>query len=108
MLKYTGQDIHLQYKRMITVRRNITKGNITTPKTPKSLREVPILDDLVPYFKTLSESKSMWLFHTEEGKPLKAFAGNRQKEWKDLLRECKIEYRKIYSTRHTFIVSMLK
>ncbi len=50
----------------------------------------------------------MWLFHTEEEKPLKAFSGNRQKEWKELLKECKIEYRKIYSTRHTFIVSMLK
>jgi integrase len=98
-------DIDLN-KRVITVRRNITKGNITTPKTKKSLREVPILDDLVPYLK--SASKSMWLFHTEEGKPLKAFAGNRQKEWKDLLIECEIEYRKIYAKRHTFIVSMLK
>jgi len=34
--------------------------------------------------------------------------GNRQKERRDLLKECEIEYRKIYATRHTFIVSMLK
>ena len=98
-------DIDLK-KRVLYVRRNITKGQITTPKTKNSLREVPILDDLVPYLRKVP--KSLWIFHTVDEKPLKAFAGNRQNQWRDLLKECDITYRKIYATRHTFIVSLLK
>lgn len=86
--------------------RSISKGRITTPKTKKSIRSVPILDDLIPYLK-LPENKK-WLFSTEQGVSLKAFPGNRQKEWRELLEECDISYRKIYATRYTFIVSMLK
>lgn len=93
-------------RRVIYVRRNITKGKITTPKTKTSIREVPIFNELIPYLKSMP--KSMWIFHTEDKKPLKAFAGNRQNQWRALLGECGISYRKIYATRHTFIVSMLK
>ncbi len=108
----TGEILGLMYSdidltnRVLYVRRNITKGKITTPKTKTSIREVPILDDLIPYLNKLP--KSLWIFHTDNGQPLKAFAGNRQKQWRDLLQECKIRYRKIYATRHTFIVSLLK
>lgn len=93
-------------KRIIHVRRNVTKGRITTPKTETSIREVPILDDLVPFLKKLPQS--LWIFHTERGQHLMAFAGNRQNQWRLLLEECGISYRKIYATRHTFIVSLLK
>lgn len=93
-------------KKIIVVKRSISKGKITTPKTKKSIRSVPILDDLIPYLKLPKNKK--WLFSTEQGISLKAFPGNRQKEWRELLEECDISYRKIYATRHTFIVSMLK
>jgi integrase len=99
-------DIDLQ-RGVISVRRNITKGMITTPKTKTSFREVPILDDLRPYIKS-KLSKSLWVFSTEDGQALKAFPGNRQNQWRKLLLECGIAYRKIYATRHTFIVSLLK
>ena len=98
-------DIDLE-NHVLYVRRSIAKGQITTPKTKSSIREVPILNDLVPYLKKLP--KSLWIFHTDDGQPLKGFAGNRQNQWKDLLEECGIKYRKIYATRHTFIVSLLK
>jgi integrase len=102
-LMHSDIDLH---NRVIHVRRNITKGKITTPKTKKSIREVPILDDLVPYLRTLP--KSMWLFPSTDGQPVKAFGRYRRQQWRDLLEECEITYRKIYTTRHTFIVSMLK
>jgi len=92
--------------RVIHVRRNVTKGRITTPKTKKSFREVPLLDDLVPYLRSLP--KSLWLFPSEEGQPVKSFGRHRRQQWRDLLDQCGIEYRKVYATRHTFIVSMLK
>ncbi|NPB04432.1 MAG: site-specific integrase [Thermotogae bacterium] len=98
-------DIDLE-ARVIHVRRNVTKGRISTPKTKKSFREVPILDDLLPYLRALP--KSMWLFPSSDGHPIKSFGRYRRQQWRDLLNECGITYRKIYATRHTFIVSMLK
>jgi len=103
-LMHSDIDLH---KGVITVRRNVTKGMVTTPKTKTSFREVPILDELKPYIKR-KLSKSLWVFSTEDGQVLKAFSGNRQNQWRALLKECGVEYRKIYATRHTFIVSLLK
>lgn len=97
-------DIDLE-NRVIRIKRSINKGRTTTPKTQSSIREVPILDGLVPY---LPKAKSLWLFPKLDGKPYSSFSGAKQKEWHKLLEDCKIEYRKIYATRHTFIVSMLK
>ncbi len=51
---------------------------------------------------------SLWVFPKEDGKPFFAFAGSQQKKWRILLERLNIGYRKIYATRHTFIVSMLK
>ncbi len=105
ILGLMASDVDLQ-ARVIHVRRNITKGKITTPKTEKSIRDVPILDDLVPYLRKMP--KSMWLFPAASGQNLSALPGFRQREWRKLLEGCGIAYRKIYTTRHTFIVSMLK
>ena len=108
----TGEILGLQYtdidfeKRVIYVSRTIGEGKISTPKTRKSIREVPILDDLLPYLK--KPTNSIWLFSKKGGTRLGRFGENRYREWHKLLDQCKITYRKPYSTRHTFIVSMLK
>ena len=108
----TGEILGLMYgdidlkRRTISVKRSISKGELTTPKTDKSIREVPIFDDLVPYLK--KPKKSLWLFPKEDGSYLQGTNGNHYKEWCKLLKMCDIEYRKLYTTRHTFIVSMLK
>lgn len=99
-------DIDLE-RRVISIKRSISDGELTTPKTFKSIREVPILDDLVPYLKKSKKSFS-WLFPKEDGSYLKGTHGNHYREWCKLLEECNISYRKLYATRHTFIVSMLK
>ena len=98
-------DIDLK-RRVISIKRSISDGELTTPKTEKSIREVPILDDLVPYLK--KPKKSLWLFPKDDGSYLKGTHGNHYREWCKLLEECNIAYRKLYTTRHTFIVSMLK
>lgn len=98
-------DIDLK-RRVISIRRSISDGELTAPKTEKSIREVPILDDLVPYLKF--SKKSLWLFPKDDGSHLKGTHGNHYREWCKLLEACGIEYRKLYTTRHTFIVSMLK
>ena len=98
-------DINFE-ERTISVRRSITDGKICTPKTRKSIRVVPILDDLLPYLK--KPKGSLWLFPNEAGSHLTHFGGAKKRQWKLLLEKCNIPYRKIYTTRHTFIVSMLK
>lgn len=105
VLALMHSDIDLK-NRVIRVKRSINKGKITTPKTYSSIRDVPIFDGLIKYLP--KPSNSLWLFSKEDGKPYASFSGSKQTEWRDLLKDCKIDYRKVYATRHTFIVSMLK
>ncbi|MEA2027696.1 MAG: tyrosine-type recombinase/integrase [Campylobacterota bacterium] len=93
-------------KGIINIQRSITGGKITTPKTDKSIRTVPILAQLMPYLKFTNKIK--WLFHKRNGDNMFSFGGNLKKQWISLLKFSEIDYRKIYATRHTFIVSMLK
>ena len=98
-------DIDFENK-VINIKRSISDGKITTPKTQKSIRQVPLLDDLVPYLK--KPTKSLWLFSKDTGANLGRFGENRYREWRALLKACNLAYRKPYVTRHTFIVTMLK
>jgi len=68
--------------------------------------DVAILEDLIPYLRDLP--KSIWLFPKKDGKPYYAVSGQKKIDWTKLLNDCNIPYRKLYATRHTFIVSMLK
>jgi len=98
-------DIDLE-NRVIHIRRSMSRGKLTTPKTQGSIRTVPILSDLVPYLKQLP--KTMYLFPQKNGKLYLAVSGQKKLEWNKLLDKCDIKYRKLYATRHTFIVSMIK
>jgi len=108
----TGEVLALMYSeidfraKVIHVKRSINKGKITLPKTDGSIRDVPILNDLVPYLP--KKPKSLWVLSKPDGTPYPSFVGSKQREWRSLLQKCDIPYRKVYVTRHTFIVSMLK
>ena len=60
----------------------------------------------VPYLERLP--KSMYLFPKKNRKLYARVSGQEKLEWKKLLGDPNIPYRKLYATRHTFIVSMLK
>ena len=97
------QDIH---KNHIEVRRSISKGRITTPKTLGSVRDVPIFDELRPYIEDqLKRSTSLYLFDND-GHYLKDGDFFR-KRWRRVIKETGIPHRKMYATRHTFITNML-
>jgi len=108
----TGEILGIMYSdidfknKVINIRRSISEGKITSPKTQKSIRQVPLLDDLLPYIK--KPNRSLWLFSRADGTNMGRFGENRYKEWRALLKECNLKYRKPYVTRHTFIVTMLK
>lgn len=93
---------------VIHVRRSVSKNKVTTPKTHKSIRDVPIFDDLVPYLKRIPKNKSIFLFSKQDGTITSGSESINRDEYISLLKRSKIAYRKIYATRHTFIVSMLK
>jgi len=94
-------------KKCIYINRAVTDGVVTTPKTDNSIRVVPLFDELLMYLHG-KKNNSIWLFPGINGDYLKSFSGTRKREWKILLEKSNIRYRKLYTTRHTFIVTMLK
>ena len=105
VLALTQNDIDLKNK-VIRVTNNLVKGNLTTTKTELSIREVPIFNDLIPYLKNLP--RTIFLFTNAHGTHTREAESINREEWKRLLKKSNIEYRKIYPTRHTFTVPMLK
>ncbi len=103
----THGDIDLE-NGVIHVKRSVSKNKVTTPKTQKSIRDVPIFDDLIPYLKKIPKAKSVFLFSKQDGTITSGSESINRDEYASLLDRCDITYRKIYATRHTFIVSMLK
>jgi integrase len=105
IMALTRNDIDLK-KKVVQVTKNLVKGNITTTKTELSVREVPIFNDLIPYLENLP--RTIFLFTNSEGTHTRGAESINKEEWKRLLKRSNIEYRKLYATRHTFTVSMLR
>jgi len=91
----------------ISIKRSISKGKITKPKTEGSIRTIPMFDAVRPYLEDQRKrSKGLYLFDIS-GHPISDVTVFGKRKWRKLLEECRIEYRKIYSTRHTFVTAML-
>jgi len=115
----SGEILGLQlsdiYPGKLTIKRSISRGIVSTPKTARSIREVPLFDALKPYVydqvRRAREDKSLFLF-SNKGKHLYSVDSIRGKKpygaWAKLLASLEIPYRKIYNTRHTFITAMIK
>ena len=108
----SGEILGLMHKDMlndrICIRRSISKGRVTTPKTLGSVRDIPIFDNAKTFIRdqqALNKSKSLYLF--EYGSNFLKDISYFKRQWKRLVHDCNIDYRKIYSTRHTFITMML-
>ena len=90
----------------ITIKRSISKGRVTTPKTLGSIRDIPMFETVRPFIENQkSLSKSLYLFDYD--KVFIQDASFFKRRWHQLVKDCGIEYRKLYSTRHTFITAML-
>lgn len=107
------KDIDLKNK-TISVNRTISNGKITTPKTKSSIRVIPIFSKLESYIenqlKLAKKENRIYLF-SKNGQYFSGanhLRGNTTDgRWVKLLKKCNVEYRQIYSTRHTFITNML-
>ncbi|QOP42144.1 tyrosine-type recombinase/integrase [Sulfurimonas marina] len=107
-LKWSDVDFNSQE---LEVKRSRRYGKDITPKTQKSVRTVPIFDELLPYLESQREltkdSESEYVFLTRLGTPFND--GNRIRDfhWKKLLKELKLPYQRLYDTRSTFATMML-
>jgi len=92
----------------ISVNRTITNGFTQTPKTLSSIRTIDMLSQ-VEYYLLEQKKKtflSQFVFIKKRGTNYKATA-DVNLLWKKLLKECNLEYRNIYQTRHSFASNML-
>jgi integrase len=85
----------------IDIKRVKTKGRIDTPKTKNSFRKVPIPNYILPEIEKL-KGKTFYLFGDRSD------ASHLRYQWKKVLKDSNVRYRKLYSTRHTFATLMLQ
>ena len=112
----TGELIGLRWEdidldnRIIKIKRSRRRGQETLPKTKYSIRDVDILDVLVPYIQEhikIVESSSIYLFETYFGNPYNTCDKISSHYWKKLLIKLNIEHRNIYQMRHSFASLMI-
>ncbi|WP_148164059.1 site-specific integrase [Nitratiruptor sp. SB155-2] len=106
IIALTKDDVNLK-RRTINVSKARRYGKTTTPKTVYSIREVPILDALVPYLMDQIENSSYYLFTNSKGDQFWD-AKKLHPYWKEVIEQSGLMYREMYATRHTFITAMLK
>ena len=104
------EDVDL-IKQEIHIKQAIRMGTVSTPKTKSSIRTIDILDNLVPYlqeqYKLTGKHKS-YVFLNKDDEHYYDIKRIRDSKWKNLLKECEIEYRTIYQMRHTFATVMIE
>ena len=113
----TGEAVALKWsdinfdRQEIEVKRSRRYGKDITPKTQKSVRTVPIFDELLPYLKKQREitknAQSEYVFLSIHNEPFQDGNRIRDHHWKKLLKKLDIPYQRLYDTRSTFATMML-
>ncbi len=94
---------------IIHITKSLRNGVIGSPKTESSIRDVPIFDALrEELIKYRNNCKTIYLFANPHTGKMFYKTAKLTPFWSGLLKECNIAYRILYSTRHTFISTMLK
>ena len=113
----TGEAVALKWSDInfktqeIEIKRSRRYGKDSTPKTEKSIRIVPIFDELLPYLKSqknlTKNSDSEYVFLTINGTPFNDGNRIRDYHWRKLLERLQIPYQRLYDTRSSFATMML-
>ncbi len=110
MIGLKWEDIDF-FRREISIKRAIKMGVVSTPKTLNSVRDIDMIDSLLPYlenqYKITGKCKS-YVFLNEYQENFYDIKRIRDTHWKRVLQECGFKYRPIYHTRHTFATIMLE
>ena len=110
----TGEILALKWSNInfneatIKIEETRTDGKTQTTKTKSSLRTIDMLNQCEEFLKEQRKLSGLsnFVFPSKGGKP---FYGSNSLDfsWKKLLKNCNLEYRSIYQTRHTFASNML-
>jgi len=106
-LKWENIDL---VNRTISVKATRNKGIETSPKTKSSIRDVDILDVLIPYIENHLKYKideSPYVFTSRLNKPYHSAIKISTTYWKKVLKRLEIPYRNLYQMRHTFASMMV-
>jgi integrase len=94
--------------RIISVKRTRSRFGESTPKTRTSIRDIPIIELLMPYISDLYFThEHEYLFITQYKKPYRDTNVFTNQFWIPSLKELGIEYRRPYNSRHTYATNML-
>lgn len=110
LLGLKWEDVDFE-KKEITIKRSVKMGSIRYPKTINSIRTIDIIDNLIPFLKKqfeLTGKQNTFVFLNKEDTHYYDIKRLRNTYWKKLLIKCKLEYRPIYHTRHTFATMMIE
>ncbi len=110
MIGLRWEDINFE-KKEISIKRAIKMGVISTPKTLSSIRDIDIIDSLMPYLKEqhqITGESNSYVFLNNQGENFYDIKRIRNTHWTKVLKDCGLEYRPIYHTRHTFATIMLE
>lgn len=110
MIGLRWEDIDF-FRKEISVKRAIKMGVVSTPKTVNSVREIDIIDTLLPYLKNqykLTGKHKGYVFLNKELEHFYDIKRIRTTDWQKVLKECGLKYRPIYHMRHTFATVMLE
>ena len=94
-------------KRIIRIRRSISKGEIKTGGGIKNHNRFVILADYLVQILKGYDSGCEWLFPSKLGEPYKESKAIAKRYFRPLLERIGVKYKTLYATRHTF-VSMLR
>jgi integrase len=95
----------------IDIKRSRHNGVDGTTKTSGSSRKIVIFDSLMPFLQNqyeLTGTLKAYVFMPYDNRPMNDSGQFNRVAWKKLLKECKIEYRRVYNLRHTFATMMLQ
>lgn len=112
----TGEIIALQWENIDLINRKIiikysrNKGIDNSPKTISSIREIDIIDILLPYIENHFKYKSNncnYIFVSRGEKPYYTADKFSVTYWQKILKKINLPYRNLYQMRHTFASMMI-
>lgn len=110
----TGEALGLKWQNVdfinfkIKIDNQFTNGIEQTPKTKNSIRTIDMLPQTEKYLlnqKSLTPGE-IYVFKNEFNKLMKC-TSHLTNIWKQVLKDCNLEYRNLYQTRHSFASNML-
>lgn len=106
ILALKSHEVDLE-KRVICINSTRSRHGENEPKTKKSKRVIPILNNLYPIIKQKKKYTDNYMLFTQYGKPYRDTYVFSHNFWTPMLKTLNFEHRRLYDMRHTYATNML-